>query len=442
MCRLRQLRRGAKNLQAEVQTSSLGTKVSVIFSNRKEKAMNFLDLFAGIGGFRLALERAGHTCVGFCEKDKYARRTYKANFNTTGEWEGHDITKISDDEIKRIGKVDLICGGFPCQAFSVAGKRRGFDDTRGTLFFEIARFARMLKPSFLLFENVKGLLSHDKGRTFRTILSTLDELGYDAEWQVCNSKDYIPQNRERVFIIGYLRGMCGRKVFPFGRSTSQTLKQITPGKDACRVYDPSGAARTLKSEGGGGRTKTGLYLIDLSRQEPKITKSARCIQSRYAKGMPNRKGEMSGVLYYPISPPDIINKAQNNFAWVKDADEPMFTLTIQDKHGAIIQRGRGSNKGGLHTIAPCLTKSRYEQNNFAIANARIRKLTPLECFRLQTFPGNFYHRAKAAGLSDTQLYKQAGNSVTVDVVYAIASRLDLRPAIIKEAAKCASDSST
>lgn len=153
--------------------------------------------------------------------------------------------------------------------------------------------------------------------------------------------------------------------------------------------------------------------------------------------MPNRKGEMNGVLYYPISPPDIINKAQNNFAWVKDADEPMFTLTIQDKHGAIIQRGRGSNKGGLHTIAPCLTKSRYEQNNFAIANARIRKLTPLECFRLQTFPDKFHHRAKAAGLSDTQLYKQAGNSVTVDVVYAIASRLDLRPAIIKEAAKCA-----
>ena len=155
--------------------------------------MDFLDLFAGIGGFRMGLERLGHHCVGFCEIDKFARASYKAIYHTEGEVEFHDITKVRNEEWRQFrGKVDLICGGFPCQAFSIAGKRRGFlDETRGTLFFEIARAAKEIKPPLLFLENVKGLLSHDKGRTFRTILSTLDELGYDAEWQVLNSKDFV-----------------------------------------------------------------------------------------------------------------------------------------------------------------------------------------------------------------------------------------------------------
>ena len=144
--------------------------------------MKFLDLFAGIGGFRLGLESAGHECVGFCEIDKFARKSYKAIYNTEGEVELHDITKVTDEEIRNIGHVDVICGGFPCQAFSIAGNRRGFEDTRGTLFFEIARFASILKPKYLFLENVKGLLNHDKGNTFEVILSALDGLGYDVEW--------------------------------------------------------------------------------------------------------------------------------------------------------------------------------------------------------------------------------------------------------------------
>ena len=178
--------------------------------------MKFLDLFAGIGGFRLGMEQAGHECVGFCEIDKFARNSYKAIHDTTGEIEYHDITKVTDEEWQRLaGKVDIICGGFPCQAFSIAGNRLGFEDTRGTLFFEIARAAEQIQPRFLLLENVKGLLSHDKGRTFAAILSALDELGYDAEWEVLNSKNHgVPQNRERVFIVGHLRGECTREVFP------------------------------------------------------------------------------------------------------------------------------------------------------------------------------------------------------------------------------------
>ena len=179
--------------------------------------MKFIDLFAGIGGFRFGMESAGHECVAFCEIDKFARASYKAIHNTEGEIELHDITQVTDEEIRNIGHVDAICGGFPCQAFSIAGNRRGFEDTRGTLFFEIARFASILKPKYLFLENVKGLLNHDKGDTFEVILSALDELGYDVEWQVLNSKDFgVPQNRERVFIIGHLRGERGRKIFPIG----------------------------------------------------------------------------------------------------------------------------------------------------------------------------------------------------------------------------------
>lgn len=149
--------------------------------------MKFLDLFAGIGGFRLGMERAGHECVGYVEIDKFARKSYAAIHNTEGEWTAHDITAVADDDIRRLRdrrQIDIICGGFPCQAFSIAGKRKGFDDTRGTLFFEIARFANIIRPRYLFLENVRGLLSHDGGDTFETILRTLDELGYDVEWDL------------------------------------------------------------------------------------------------------------------------------------------------------------------------------------------------------------------------------------------------------------------
>lgn len=191
--------------------------------------MKFLDFFSGIGGFRLGMEQYGHECVGFCEIDKYARQSYKAIHNTEGELEYHDITTVTDDQWRELnGTVDIIAGGFPCQAFSIAGKRQGFEDeTRGTLFFEIMRAAKQIQPPILFLENVKGLLNHDKGRTFRIILQAMDELGYDAEWQVLNSKDFgVPQNRERVFIIGHLRGAGGREIFPIGPADGTTSVPI------------------------------------------------------------------------------------------------------------------------------------------------------------------------------------------------------------------------
>ena len=182
--------------------------------------LKFFDLFAGIGGFRLGMERAGHQCVGSCEWDKYARETYKTNFGSYPEY-----NDAKDLHPQSLPQFDVLCAGFPCQAFSIAGKRMGFEDTRGTVFFEIARIAKEKRPPYLFLENVRGLLNHDKGRTFDTIISTLDEMGYDAEWQVLNSKYFVPQNRERVFIIGHLRGKRTRQVFPLGDFDKETDKQ-------------------------------------------------------------------------------------------------------------------------------------------------------------------------------------------------------------------------
>jgi len=163
---------------------------------------------------RNILNKGQPTCIGYSEIDKYAIQIYEKHFNHKNYGDIRDIKELPDFE--------LLIGGFPCQSFSIAGKRGGFNDTRGTLFFEIARIVREKQPRLLLLENVKGLLSHDKGRTFFTIISTLDELGYDIQWQVLNSKNFgVPQNRERVFIIGHLRGTSRQEVFPFGETAEE-----------------------------------------------------------------------------------------------------------------------------------------------------------------------------------------------------------------------------
>ena len=188
--------------------------------------MKFLDLFSGIGGFRLALEHLGHEAVGFVEIDKYARKSYEAMYHTEGEWTREDITQICDAEWQELrGEVDIICGGSPCQAFSVAGERRGFEDTRGTLFFDYVNAIRNIKPKYFIFENVKGMLSHDKGNTIRTILMAFDEVGYALDIDLFNSKYYgVPQNRERIYIVGKRKDL----VENFEPSiSSNRLKSIT-----------------------------------------------------------------------------------------------------------------------------------------------------------------------------------------------------------------------
>ena len=204
-------------------------------------------MFAGIGGFRSGLEKTGgFECVAYCEIDEKARKAYEAMYNTEGEICFEDATKINPEDVP---DIDLLCGGFPCQSVSIAGKRRGFNDTRGTLFFEIARIAAVKKPSVLLLENVQGLLSHDKGRTFQTILQTLDELGYDVVWQVLNSANFgVPQSRKRIFIIGYHRENCAGKVFAFNQINPKTLVRRLPGHEGDRVYDSEGLSITLTAD--------------------------------------------------------------------------------------------------------------------------------------------------------------------------------------------------
>ncbi|EGO2635202.1 DNA (cytosine-5-)-methyltransferase [Enterococcus faecalis] len=414
--------------------------------------MKFLDLFAGIGGFRLGMESAGHECIGFCEIDKFARTSYKAIHDTTGEVEMHDITTISDEFIRGIGSVDVICVGFPCQAFSIAGKRKGFEDTRGTLFFEIARFASILRPRYLFLENVKGLLNHEGGATFETILRALDELGYDVEWQVLNSKDYVPQNRERVFIIGHLRGERTRKVFPLERKNGTTaknnIKPINNSKktrellnfdSTNRFYDVNGISPCLNTMQGGDREQKIAVVGNVNPSGSGMNGQVYSSDG-LAPTLTTNKGEGAKIAI-PVLTPDRVEKRQNGRRF-KDDGEEMFTLTAQDRHGIMVKEATSKGyaealPGDSVNISHPNSNTRRGRVGKGIANTlltgeeqavvtnnfRIRKLTPRECWRLQGFPDWAFDKAKEVN-SDSQLYKQAGNSVTVPVIADIASRLE------------------
>lgn len=202
--------------------------------------MKYISLFAGIGGFDLALNKLGFECVYVNEWNKFAAEIYEKNFKHKPDT--RDITTV---DVSEIPDHDLLVGGFPCQSFSVAGKRGGFQDTRGTLFFDIARIAKAKKPSYLLLENVKGLLSHDEGNTFATIIATLDELGYDCQWQVCNSRYHTGQNRERIYILAHLRGKSRPKVFPLPPAAERYITQVdtSPKKYMACLTTRSGRTR-------------------------------------------------------------------------------------------------------------------------------------------------------------------------------------------------------
>ncbi len=362
--------------------------------------MKFIDLFSGIGGFRYGLEvcnrngkakkRNGETdpsikgvqkcdesissnrnttitnrgqekfhCVYSNEWDKYANQIYKKHY---GECDTRDIRTV---DAKDIPDHDLLCGGFPCQSFSIAGKRRGFDDTRGTLFFEIARILKEKRPRLCLLENVKGLLSHDNGRTFKTIISTLVELGYDIQWQVLNSKNFgVPQNRERVFIIGHLRGTPRPKVFPIGESNEWDSEARTKGK--LRGSDTASALKRRDYKGGT------TFINELE----------------YIGGV--------------ISKRDM---------WLKDGKQNSRNFSQgQRVYGTKgISSTLAGNAGGLGG------KTGLYQTDM-----KIRRLTPTECERLQGFPDGW-----TEGISDTQKYKCLGNAVTTYVIEFIGSRLIL-----------------
>ena len=221
-------------------------------------AIPFIDLCSGIGGFHFGLVNTGHyRCVGHAEIDKNTEKAYNAIYGEEGGLNYGDLRTINPRELPHF---DLLCGGFPCQSFSVAGRRLGFRDTRGTVFFEIARILAEKRPPFLLLENVLGLLSHDSGRTLNTIFSALVEMGYNLEWMVLNSKYFgVPQQRRRLYIVGYLDPRCAGKVFPLSGGNAKNLKQLIPGPQGQRVYETDGIACT-QCAGSGGAVKPDCIL--------------------------------------------------------------------------------------------------------------------------------------------------------------------------------------
>lgn len=313
-----------------------------------KKSLTFIDLFAGIGGFKIAFSQANAQCVMACEIDKFCQETYRQNYQP--DYPIHsDVTKL---ETKDIANFDILCGGFPCQAFSLAGKQRGFEDTRGTLFFDVARILKDKKPKAFLLENVKNLLSHDKGQTFKVITQTLLDLGYDIDYQIINAKSFVPQNRERIFIWG-LRKDLELNIKSIKENINQNIKKAEE------------------------------------------------------KGIPQIKNILD-------------NNVDNKFTL---SDKLWSYLQSHaEKHAKL---GNGFGYGlidpSIHTTTRTIS-ARYHKDGSEILikqeGKNPRKLTPKEAARLQGYPESF----KIVS-SNTQAYKQFGNSVAVPVVYMIAQEL-------------------
>ena len=285
------------------------------------------------------------------------------------------------------------------QAFSTAGRRKGFEDARGTLFFELARVVKEKRPLYLFLENVPGLLSHDRGRTFGVILSTLYDLGYHVEWTVLNSKHFgVPQSRRRLFLIGYLDPRCAGKILPVFGTDAKALVQIVHGRLGKRVYDSAGIACTQDTS-----RQSGLYFVDLTKGDPKITANARCLHTRQDGSLTNFKGQNSGVLY-------IKEATKKGYKEAHEGDSIDLGFA-----GSNTRRGRVF-AGVAHTVDTANT------HGIVLRGGRVRRLMPRECFRLQGFSEDQIDKILAIN-SDAQAYKQAGNSVTVTVIEAIGRRI-------------------
>lgn len=453
--------------------------------------MKFYDAFCGIGGFHLGITQAhpDWECSGACDIDKHAKQIYSKHFPEV---------KLDDDIRKMDGLpagTEMFCGGFPCQSFSIAGKRGGFNDTRGTLFFEIARLLKSSKPKWVFLENVKGLLNHDEGRTFSTILNTLGELGYWWEYQVLNSKNFgVPQNRERVFIVGHLAGERSGAVFPLGTDAGPPDKQgpaggkkqvaqaitardfsawkgnylQTPEIAGCltggghsggmhsdmtvvqvnnpshagdRVYSSDGLAPAVRARarqdqyasakiishaprcGDPKKGGTGLLISDqhsftidssphyvaerrggkekndMALAPSKSHRTGNVVEQRFTTGGFNTltTGEGCG------------NKSTQNFV-LKESVVPVLTPEREEKR----QQGRRFKEDG----DPAFALTSQDIHRVLLGGARIRRLTEVECERLQGFPDGW-----TEGISATQRYKCLGNAVTTNVIRAIAERI-------------------
>ena len=423
--------------------------------------MRFIDFFAGIGGFRRGLELSGHECVGFCEFDKFATASYtsmhllneeqrkqlseipqrkrqkeilKEEYRN-GEWYAKDIRSVNAKDVPR---AECWCFGAPCQDFSVAGRRKGLDGDRSSLIREIFRILEeqeeQNRPEWLIYENVKGMLSSNRGLDYLSILSEMDRLGYDCEWQNINSKWYVPQNRERIYTVGHLRRYGRSKIFPVEGTNGEnsvfqsgnymkTKTRENPNQG--RIYDTNGISPCLNKMDGGRREPSVLIRI-IGNTNPSGNGINENIldSTNLCKTLTTNKGE--GIkIAIPILAPDRGRKSQNGRR-VKENNDPMFTITAQDRHGIVCEYPtlpiKEATKKG--TMVCCHDKNYiyaiwYEKYRCYVT---IRKLTPKECFRLQGWSDDYFEKAAFVN-TDNQLYKQAGNGVTVNVVEAIGKKI-------------------
>ena len=358
--------------------------------------MKFIEMFAGIGGFRLGLERQGHECVWANEWLEKPRGIYEYNFKEKPD--DRDIRTISGEDVPR---ADLIVGGFPCATFSVAGKRTGFslDDTRGTLCFEMFKIAKQQSIPYIMFENVKGLLNHDSGRTFAVILSALDEMGYDSQWELLDSQHFgVPQHRERIFLIANLRGQPRPKVFPIGSPNNENGEK-SEAKQGVRQGFFSNVSPTLDAHYYKGGAARQYVVSQYTRKEFREFKS---------DGVPTLTANMgTGGHNVPfLTAPETFEKIKMSMlshtkANIKQRTQERDTTWTLDTHP--------QNKMAVHT------------------KMGIRRLTPLECERLQGLPDNFTkYRIKDGEVienSDNERYERCGRTVTIPVIEAIGKKL-------------------
>lgn len=387
--------------------------------------LKFIDMFAGIGGFHSGLEQAGMKCVGWIEIDKFARKSYLAIHNAHDLWTAEDITKVKGDELPH---ADLWSFGSPCQDLSIAGKIKGLDGERSGLFYEVMRLidereeSGKGKPEWLLFENVKGALSSRGGQDFLEILYQVAERGYYLEWRVYNSKNYgVPQNRERVYLVGHHGEKPRNEILPKARDGGKGIKKLD-GLDnndcfqGYRVFETDGVSCTLSSANGGLGVNTGLYGQDIPKNK-------------------HREKIPQGYRVYEV---DGITPTVNCAGGGLGAKTGLYGIDVINREDANNQRSRVYNPIG-HIGA--LTATDYKEppkvfkpieidetmypNVCKLKNNRVitvRKLTPRECFRLQGFTDEQFDRIPSE-ISDTQLYRQAGNSVTVPLVKEIGESI-------------------
>ena len=377
--------------------------------------MKFIDLFAGIGGFRSGLEKAGHQCIGYIEWDKFARQSYEAIYDTDGEFTAHDIQEVKGEQLPN---AELWTFGSPCTNISIAGNRIGIRGDASRMFFEVIRLLKerikyqKTLPTYLIMENVKNLLSSNEGRDFAEVVYQMDSIGYDVEWCVFDSAEVVPQHRERIYIIGHLREKCTREIFPIKRQSGSTVKprieilanSSKTGYKSHDIVSDSGIIKTIDATSYKHVPQVGIHQEALIERPLKgLTKNGwhfeQNVFSKNSIAATLKAGGGSGnipkIVCKPCLTPDRLHKRQNGRRF-KQNGESSFTITAADRNGVLLEDG--------NTIA-------------------IRKLTPLECWRLQGFSDEQFDEAKRAGVSNSQLYKQAGNAVTVPVVKAIGQKL-------------------